>query len=110
MILICCRNGNGQHGHVGITQWKITRVFSEHDEALINRWCENVFAMDVYKGTRDQNLISLSTVNYVSAKDAYKDSDFVIPLILKLSEICIRQEFYEHISPLLSGDCQRNCC
>ena len=22
---------------MGVTQWKITRVFSEHDEALINR-------------------------------------------------------------------------
>ena len=57
--LICCRNGNGQHGHVGITQWKITRVFSEHDEALINRWWENVFAKDVYKDSSDQDLTSL---------------------------------------------------
>ena len=31
------RNGNGHPVHMGVTQWKITRVFSEHDEALINR-------------------------------------------------------------------------
>ena len=31
------RNGNGHTVHTGLTQWKITRVFAEHDEALINR-------------------------------------------------------------------------
>ena len=34
------RNGHHGHGnghHMAVTQWKITRVFSEHDEALINR-------------------------------------------------------------------------
>ena len=31
------RNGNGHPVQMGVTQWKITRVFSEHDEALINR-------------------------------------------------------------------------
>ena len=34
---ISLRNGNGHPVHMGVTQWKITRVFSEHDEALINR-------------------------------------------------------------------------
>ena len=31
------RNGNGHTVHMGVTQWKITRVFAEHDDALINR-------------------------------------------------------------------------
>ena len=31
------RTGNGHTVHMGVTQWKITRVFSEHDDALINR-------------------------------------------------------------------------
>jgi len=31
------RNGNGHAVPLSVTQWKITRVFSEHDEALINR-------------------------------------------------------------------------
>ena len=35
------RNGHHAHGNghhmAAVTQWKITRVFSEHDEALINR-------------------------------------------------------------------------
>ena len=35
--IVLPRNGNGHTVHMGVTQWKITRVFSEHDDALINR-------------------------------------------------------------------------
>ena len=34
---ICFRNGSSGSNLHPTTQWKITRVFSEHDEALINR-------------------------------------------------------------------------
>ena len=36
-MMILIRNGNGHAVPLSVTQWKITRVFSEHDEALINR-------------------------------------------------------------------------
>ena len=45
ILVVLSRNGsgpghshNGHPGHMGMSQWKITRVFSEHDDsALINR-------------------------------------------------------------------------
>ena len=98
ILVVLSRNGggpghshNGHPGHMGMSQWKITRVFSEHDDsALINRRLPKELLLRVFSYLDIISLCRSAQVTLLQLPHAAV-VNIAVTLCYKLSNTCLCQ-------------------